>query len=186
MNRRREQKEPNGRYFQEALSDFMYDAASGKAIRHLADSGFTTAQITRQLCYPTPFRKVQHTVTDYFKETGILLEALPVEQSCFKKIHLNNISAEHLFSRLVHCIHNDSEENSYVLYPFASDCGALSVLTAREREYLEGIAWEPAAMYHRLNRRMLEISVQLAMLPGELCFYFLKNKILYHVKNTNH
>ena len=29
------------RYFQKALSDFTYDAASGGAIRHLTDTGYT-------------------------------------------------------------------------------------------------------------------------------------------------
>lgn len=61
-------------YFQDALSDFVHDAASGRAIRHLVDIGFTTARIMNELDYPTPFEKVQRTVTRYLKETGILLE----------------------------------------------------------------------------------------------------------------
>ena len=69
----KDEKEPSNRYFQDALSDFVYDAASGRAIRHLADTGYTTAQIVHQLDYPTPFAKVQHTVTRHLKETGILL-----------------------------------------------------------------------------------------------------------------
>lgn len=49
--------EKPGKYFQDALSDFVYDAASGRAIRHLTDSGYTAAQIMQQLSYPTPFKK---------------------------------------------------------------------------------------------------------------------------------
>lgn len=41
-------------YFKSALSDFTYEAASGGAIRHLADLGYTVKQISGQLSFPTP------------------------------------------------------------------------------------------------------------------------------------
>ena len=40
-------------YFKNALSDFTYEAASGGAIRHLADLGYTVKQICEQLSFPT-------------------------------------------------------------------------------------------------------------------------------------
>ena len=49
-------------YFKSALSDFTYEAASGGAIRHLADLGYTVKQISGQLSFPTPFARVQKTV----------------------------------------------------------------------------------------------------------------------------
>ncbi len=82
------EKEPSTRYFQDALSDFVYDAASGRAIRHLADAGYTTEQIVNQLDYPTPFAKVQHTVTRHLKESGILLESLPVPPASLQAVSL--------------------------------------------------------------------------------------------------
>lgn len=51
----------------------------------------------------------------------------------------------------------------------------LSCLTGREREYLLGIPWEPKLMYHRLNGRMTEIALELALCSEvEQIFYFLK------------
>ena len=48
----------------------------------------------------------------------------------------------------------------------------------------EGIQWEEKIMYHRLNSRMLEIGVQLAVKEGfQAEFYFLKeNRILCNEK----
>lgn len=176
-------KKNNNKYFQEALSDFIYDAASGRAIRHLTDNGCTAAQIVQQLDYPVSFAKVQHTVTRYLKETGILLEELPVPYTNLKAIPFERSSPEKLFSFFAECIRQNGEENSYLGCPFGAASShaddsirkSFSMLTAREREYIEGIAWEPGIMYHRLNRRMLEIGVQAAMYTEEISFCFLKS-----------
>lgn len=180
-------KKNNNRYFQDALSDFIYDAASGRAIRHLVDRGYTAAQIIQQLDYPTPFSKVQYTVTRYLKETGVLLAELPVPSSDLKTIPLKYSSPEKLFSFLADRIRENGEENSYLSCPFGAvskktDNGirkAFSMLTAREREYIEGIAWEPDITYHRLNRRMLEIGVQIAMDVDTVSFCFLKSREIF-------
>ncbi|MDE7311865.1 MAG: hypothetical protein K2N87_09685 [Eubacterium sp.] len=177
----KQQKETPSKYFQDALSDFVYDAASGRAIRHLADTGYTTAQIVRQLDYPTPFAKVQHTVTRHLMESGILLHELPVPAAGFQIITLLPDVPEKLYRFLSEYVRQNGEEYSYVSCPFgipgapALGKSPRSALTGREAEYLEGIAWEPKIMYHRLNRRMLEISVQLAAEDREICFYFLKS-----------
>lgn len=169
-------------YFQDALSDFVHDAASGRAIRHLVDIGFTTAQIMDELVYPTPFEKVQRTVTRYLKETGILLEELPEAPENLHIVQLDNMPQEQLFSLLARLTVSNGEENSYVSCPFASCSHAengmiqsLSMLTAREREYLHGIDWGGKLMYHRLNRRMLEIGVQIAQSTEGIRFFFLKS-----------
>lgn len=60
-------------YFKNALSDFTFEAASGAAIRHLADLGYTAKQIMEQLTYPTPYEKVQKTVWEHLVDTGVLL-----------------------------------------------------------------------------------------------------------------
>lgn len=183
MNKDDKDHEKTSKYFQEALSDFVYDAASGRAIRHLVDTGYTTAQIVQQLNYPTPFAKVRHTVTRYLKETGILLDGLPIPPACLQPVFLKRASPEKLFSTLAQFVTQDGEENSYIscLFGIAPDkmqerFSRLSVLTAREIEYIEGIAWEPKVMYHRLNRRMLEIGVQIAMHSDDVRFYFLKSR----------
>lgn len=170
-------------YFQDALSDFVHDAASGRAIRHLVDIGFTTAQIMNELDYPTPFEKVQQTVTRYLKETGILLEALPEAPENLHIVQLGDMPQAKLFSLLAQLTASNGEDNSYVSCPFGITRSqtenrmiqSLSMLTMREREYLNGIDWGEKLMYHRLNRRMLEIGVQIALCTEEIRFFFLKS-----------
>lgn len=60
-------------YFRNALSDFTYEAASGGAIRHLADLGYTVKQITEKLTYPTPYERVRKTVWQHLIDTQIVL-----------------------------------------------------------------------------------------------------------------
>lgn len=67
-------------YFRSALSDFTFEAASGGAIRHLADLGYTVKQITEKLTYPTPYERVRKTVWKHLSDTGVVLTREP-EQS---------------------------------------------------------------------------------------------------------
>lgn len=64
-------------YFKSALSDFTYEAASGGAIRHLADLGYTVRQICDQLSFPTPYARVQKTVWQHLIDTGVVLTKEP-------------------------------------------------------------------------------------------------------------
>ena len=60
-------------FFKSARADFTFAAASGGAIRHLADLGYTVKQITEQLSFPTPCQRVQKAVRERLLETGVLL-----------------------------------------------------------------------------------------------------------------
>ncbi len=64
-------------YFKSALSDFTYEAASGGAIRHLTDLGYTVKQICEQLSFPTPYTRVQKTVWQHLLTTGVILTQEP-------------------------------------------------------------------------------------------------------------
>lgn len=64
-------------YFKSALSDFTYEAASGGAIRHLADLGYTVQQICGQLSFPTPYARVQKTVWQHLIDMGTVLTEEP-------------------------------------------------------------------------------------------------------------
>lgn len=64
-------------YFKSALSDFTHEAASGGAIRHLADLGYTARQITERLTYPTPYERVRKTVWKHLIDTGVVLTKEP-------------------------------------------------------------------------------------------------------------
>lgn len=60
-------------YFKDALANFMFDAASGGAIRHLADRGYTATEILKKLDFPTPYDRIRQTIWQHFLDTGVLL-----------------------------------------------------------------------------------------------------------------
>lgn len=188
------EKEEKSKYFQEALGDFVHDAASGGAIRHLLDLGYTTDGILRQLDFPTPRARVEKTVYRYFLEQGILLEELPVSAKRMKTIVLTDTTGARLTACLRERIDCNGEEASYVACPYGMIRRDREVrldkmfacLTSREREYLLGIPWQSKMMYHRLNSRMLEISVCLAVNSGVgQKFYFLKSEEILETFNKN-
>lgn len=65
------------RYFQEALAGFTHEAASGGAIRHLADRGYTVGQIVERLDFPTPVERVRREVWERLLDTGAILREEP-------------------------------------------------------------------------------------------------------------
>lgn len=64
-------------FFRNALSDFTYEAASGGAIRHLTDLGYTVKQISGKLTYPTPYARVQRAVWQQLLDTRVVLTEEP-------------------------------------------------------------------------------------------------------------
>ncbi|MDE7046149.1 MAG: hypothetical protein K2O97_14315, partial [Acetatifactor sp.] len=60
-------------YFKSALANFTHEAASGGAIRHLTDLGYSVDQITKQLTFPTPRERVRKQVWERLLDTGIVL-----------------------------------------------------------------------------------------------------------------
>lgn len=60
-------------YFKNAMSNFTFEVASGGAIRHLADLGYTVNQIMEQLTFPTPYERVQKAVWEHLLDTGVVL-----------------------------------------------------------------------------------------------------------------
>lgn len=73
-------------YFQNALSDFTHEVASGGAIRHLAGLGYTVKQISERLDFPTPYERVQREVWKYFQDTGVILCERPGEGKPREKV----------------------------------------------------------------------------------------------------
>lgn len=59
-------------YFRKALADFTFETASGGAIRHLADLGYTVKRIGEMLDYPTPYERIQRTVWEHLVGKGII------------------------------------------------------------------------------------------------------------------
>ena len=55
-------------YFEEALSNFTKDFASGGAIRHLVDHGYTVDRIIKEFQYPISRESIEKIVNQYLKE----------------------------------------------------------------------------------------------------------------------
>lgn len=68
-------------YSKNAMSNFTFEVASGGAIRHLTDLGYTVSQIVKQLTFPTPYERVQKAVWEYLLDTGAVLLDEPGNQS---------------------------------------------------------------------------------------------------------
>lgn len=66
--------------FQNALSDFTFEAACGGAVRHLADSGFTVKQIMERLDYPISGERVRKALYKHLCDTCVILEKSPEEE----------------------------------------------------------------------------------------------------------
>lgn len=178
------EEEKKARFFEEALSDFTHDVASGRAIRHLVDLGYTTAQIMERLDYPTSRARVEETVYRYMKKTGVLLDELPVVPHKIKQVVFKDKNSSAFVRYIREGIERNGEENSYISCPFGTIYRdreeriqrLLTSLTTREREYILGIPWERKIMYHRLTSRMTEIGTQLAVNSDmEFKFYFLRS-----------
>lgn len=60
-------------YFKKALANFTHEAASGGAIRHLTDLGYTVDQIASKLTFPTPRERVRKEVWERLLDTGVVL-----------------------------------------------------------------------------------------------------------------
>jgi hypothetical protein len=59
--------------FREALSNFTFDVASGGAIEHLAELGYTPQEIQKMLDFPTPYERVQDAFWKYLRKKKIIV-----------------------------------------------------------------------------------------------------------------
>lgn len=80
---------------------------------------------------------------------------------------------------------SNGEETAYIacpfgLWPAASLRESLSFLSGRELDYIEGLIWEHKPAFHRLTRRMREISAKLLYnrLPGVEAIFLNNKKII--------
>lgn len=155
------------RYFQKALSDFTFEAACGGAIRHLAGLGYTARQITDQLSFSVPYERVRRAYTKYLLEQKILLMQEPsAPKAAVKVTYVQEFGKYGKPSfRRVEEEEAGSAERIYVPCRFGISqelfLRQLAVLEPAQKEYLQGICWEPKVMYHLLNERMEEIMKRL-------------------------
>jgi hypothetical protein len=60
--------------FREALGNFTFDVASGGAIAHLADLGYTPQEIQKRLDFPTPYERVREAYLKWLLDRKIIVE----------------------------------------------------------------------------------------------------------------
>lgn len=63
----------DNKYFENALSNFVFDMAGGSAICHMADKGYSVKRIKESLKYPLSFEQIQKTVWEHMLEQKVLL-----------------------------------------------------------------------------------------------------------------
>lgn len=173
--------ESNGA-FNQALSNFIHDFASGGAIRHLADEGFSVTEITDRLSFPTPKNRVAQEVWKYYLETGkIRLEKPKLE---YGRNDPERSDGERGNTETIRKVTYVKEQNAYGRVSMrqvveeipvesrmyiACDFGKqmyrdregferrLNVLTEKERQYILDLPWPVQTVYHVADERMQEI-----------------------------
>lgn len=153
------------RVFGQALSDFTFDVACGGAIRHLAGLGYTAKEIYERLSFPVSYERVRQAYTKYLLDEGILLRHKPDpcgERQTYTYVQEEGKYGKKSFRRVEkEPKPEEPEKREYVACDFvgilAQDKHAVRKLSAKQREYIEGICWEKQTMYHLKNERISSI-----------------------------
>lgn len=158
--------EKKNKYFNQALSNLVHDMASGGAIRHLADSGYTVKQIAEKLSYPTSLEQIGKTVWAYFLETGVIFLEKPPEEPVIEKITYEKEYGK--YGRTYFRQKKEQVENPYRNY-LPCDFGKrryqdeeafqqyLEPLWETDRDYILGLPWPLKTVYHAADERMVRI-----------------------------
>lgn len=164
--------------FDQALSNFIHDFASGGAIRHLADAGLTVTEIAERLSFPTPKDRVAQAVWRYYLEIGKVRLEVPEtghndtlrkvtyvkEQNAYGRVSMRQVVEE-----------IPVERRSYVACDFGKQMyrdrerflRRLEVLSAKERQYILDLPWPLETVYHEADERMQNIIKKLEENGGQ-------------------
>lgn len=160
------EKKMKNKYFNQALSHFVHDVASGGAIRHLADSGYTVEQIAEKLSYPITKEQIGKTVWNHYMENGIILLKEPSGEPVLEKI--TYIKEYGKYGRVHFRQVKEQVENPVKKY-LPCDFGKMKYqdekgfmeklegLWARDKEYITGLPWPLVRVYHVADERMVRI-----------------------------
>lgn len=158
--------------FRQALSDFSFDVASGGAIRHLTDLGYTVKQIQGRLDYPTPLARIQEAVWKRLVDTGVILLEEPQRQGSREKAEFIREYDSYGRASFRRVTEQNSCQEAAGLY-LACEFGmlqsgdgeryrrVLAALSGRQAEYIDGLPWPRRRVWHRADGRMLEIERRL-------------------------
>ena len=149
--------------FQSALSNFVSDFASGGAIRHLADLGYTVTEIMGKLSFPTPKERIAREVWAHYLETGKICMEKPKAGDVLRKVHYvkeQNAYGTMSLRRVTEEI--PMPEVQYIACEFGrmlyrdreSILKRAEALSKREREYLLDLPWPLESVWHVKDERM--------------------------------
>lgn len=150
--------------FNKALSNFIHDAASGGAIRHLADQGYSISEIAKRLDYPTPKETIAQVMWDYYVNIGkICLEEPKTTHDKVSFVKEQDEYGRVSFRRVTETI--DNSDKKYVecdygkaLYQKSPEfIKWLESLEIDDREYIELMPWPLTTVYHELDNRIARI-----------------------------
>lgn len=158
--------------FRQALSDFTFDVASGGAIRHLTDLGYTVKQIQEQLDFPTPIARIQEGVWKRLVDTGVILLEEPRRQALKEKVNYireYDSYGKASFRRIVETNPQPETAEAFLVCEFGllryrdgeKYKKVLGALDERQAEYIDGLLWPLRQVWHRADERMLEIERRL-------------------------
>ena len=154
------------KFFNHALSKFIQNAASGDAVRHLANRGYTVDRISKEINYPTSKAQIAEIVWQHYIEQGIILLEKPSEEPTIKKVsyirEYGKYGTVH-FRQVVEQIENPKKKY------YACDFGkkryqdeekflrSLENLWKSDKEYILGLPWPLQTVYHAADERMERI-----------------------------
>jgi len=150
--------------FNKALSNFVHDVASGGAVRHLADAGYSISEIAAQLDYPLPKEKIAAVMWEHFLNTGkICLEEPKEVHEKVRFVKEQDAYGKISFRKVVETV--DNTERKYVLCEYGKALYQkkpeflqfLDSLEPGDREYIELLQWPLHPVYHELDERMQRI-----------------------------
>lgn len=169
-------------HFQKALSDFVFDMASGGAICHLTDLGCTVKQIQEKLAYPTPYERVQQAVWKHLLDTGVI--ALEEQETAREKVEYvreYDSYGKASFRRVTVPVSPPESSQPRLLCRFGllkykspeRYREVLAALEPEQAEYIDGLPWGLESVWHRADRRMLEIyhALERVGLAQDVCFF---------------
>lgn len=151
--------------FQQTLSGFINDFASGDAIRHMADAGMTVTEITGRLAFPTKKEIVADLVWRHYLDAGVisLTEPVPGTTRRVRYVQEHGPYGKTSMRQVVEEV--AVPEQSYVEVNFGYRLYAdrdrflfeLEKLSKEDRDYILDLPWPIRKVWHVENERMKRI-----------------------------
>jgi hypothetical protein len=154
------------KYFNQALSDFTHDVASGQAICHLWDIGYNVQEIQDTLDYPTPRERIRQTVWKHLLDNGTICLEDPVQGKPPERAHyIKEYGAygKTSYRKVVEQnVPETASERKYVRLDFGKQQYQnpetfekwMETLEPKDRTYICDLPWPLQPVYHLWDERM--------------------------------